>query len=68
MGNISYCRFENTLEDLRDCYNNLDDDLSNNKAEARARVKLVEVCQKIVDIADIDNYQLEYEEAKKNDS
>ena len=61
MGNMSYCRFENALEALRDCYNNLDDDLSNNKVEARARVKLVEVCQKIVDTADIDNYQLEKE-------
>ena len=23
MGNMSYCRFENTMDDLRDCINNI---------------------------------------------
>ena len=68
MANMSYCRFENTLEDLRDCRDNLDDNLSNTKREARARIELVKVCQQIVDHADLDTYQEEYEEAKKNDS
>ncbi len=68
MGNMSYCRFQNTLEDLRDCYDNLDDDLSEKKDEARARVKLVGVCQRIVDAADLETFQEEYEEAKKADN
>ena len=65
MGNMSYCRFENTLEDLRDCFANLDDDLSKKKDEARARIALVKVCQRIVDNADLNEFQTEYEEAKK---
>ena len=37
---MSYCRFENTYNDLRDCYNNIDNtDLS--KTEAAARIKLI---------------------------
>ena len=48
MANMSYCRFRNTLGDLRDCYDNLDDnDLS--EEEAKARRRLVKVCQSIVD-------------------
>ncbi len=36
MGNMSYCRFENTLGDLQDCYDNIDDpDLSESEKRAR---------------------------------
>ena len=29
MSNMSYCRFQNTVQDLQDCYDNIDDsDLS----------------------------------------
>lgn len=41
MSNMSYCRFENTLRDLRDCAENLHDEVS--AEEARARRKLIEV-------------------------
>ena len=47
MGNMSYCRFQNTLGDLRDCYENLGDDLGPDEDEARDR--LVKLCRKIVD-------------------
>lgn len=47
MSNMSYCRFENTLAELRDCERYLDDDLS--ESEAWARDRLVEPCKKIVD-------------------
>lgn len=41
--NMSYCRFQNTLEDLRDCADNLDDrDLSPDEWEARRR--LIDTC------------------------
>ena len=51
MANMSYCRFRNTLEDLRDCSDNLDDtDLS--EEEAKARKRLVKVCRSIVDDAE----------------
>jgi hypothetical protein len=45
--NMSYCRFHNTVEDLQDCYDNLDDhDLS--EEETRARLRLIKLCQQIV--------------------
>lgn len=43
MANMSYCRFQNTLMDLQDCYENMDDeDLS--EEEERARTHLIEAC------------------------
>lgn len=47
MGNMSYCRFENTLGDLRDCYDALGempnmDDLS--ESEQRAMKQLISLC------------------------
>jgi len=51
MSNMAYCRFQNTLNDLRDCYDAMDDtDLS--EEEAKARKRLVKVCQSIVDDAE----------------
>lgn len=44
--NMSYCRFENTVQDLQDCYDNLLDDLS--EREARARRQLIELCRDII--------------------
>lgn len=43
MGNMNYCRFANTLEDLQDCYANMDDeDLG--KEEKRNRKRLIRLC------------------------
>jgi hypothetical protein len=48
MANMSYCRFQNTLQDLSDCYENMDDeDLS--AEEKRARKALLVLCERIVD-------------------
>ena len=48
MANMSYCRFENTLRDLRDCYNNMgSDDLS--RSEFYARRHMIELCMSIAD-------------------
>jgi hypothetical protein len=44
--NMSYCRFQNTLQDLIDCDDNLpNQDLS--KTEAQAFAELVELCKSI---------------------
>lgn len=44
--NMSYCRFQNTLQDLRDCQENMDDsELS--PEEKRARKQLIDVCWRI---------------------
>lgn len=47
MANMSYCRFENTLSQLLDCYENMEDpDIS--KSEHKARLRLYQLCQTIV--------------------
>lgn len=47
MGNMSYCRFENTVSDVEDCADNMDlsDDAS--KKERKAREKFIELCVSI---------------------
>ena len=49
MGNMSYCMFRNTLEDLRDCKDAMDfDDLSEIlQEEDRARRMLIVLCTDI---------------------
>ena len=49
MGNMSYCRFRNTLEDLRDCFDNWDDLEENQKEEERARQRILKLCKQIVE-------------------
>lgn len=44
--NMSYCRFQNTLMDLRDCQEHMDDgDLSEEERDARR--ELIDVCWRI---------------------
>ncbi len=45
MPNMSHCRFENTLSDLRDCHDNMTDRLS--KRENSARERLIRLCHEI---------------------
>ncbi len=46
MSNMSYCRFRNTLPDLRDCADNMWDELEDQEEEA-ARKRLIALCKKI---------------------
>jgi L-asparaginase II len=48
MGNMSYCRFQNTLGDLRDCYEHMDSGNELSPEEQKARERLIKLC---VDIA-----------------
>ncbi len=48
MSNMSYCRFENTLNDLRDCYDHIDETEELSPGETKARERLIKLC---VDIA-----------------
>lgn len=52
MGNMSYCRFQNTLNDLSDCQDAIYDSLS--KEEAKARRRLIQLCREIAEIDDQD--------------
>lgn len=54
--NMSYCRFENTVGDLEDCYDHLNDE-GLSEHEAKARTRLINLCR---DIA------AEQEELEKN--
>lgn len=59
MSNMSYCRFQNTLPDLRDCYENFDELLAenemreesdireNDKRELRCRKQMIKLCAQI---------------------
>lgn len=47
MSNMGHCRFENTYEDLRDCYENWEG--VKNESETKYRQWLLELCQQIVE-------------------
>jgi len=46
MPNMAHCRFENTENDLLDCYENMDDD-ELNQYEKPARERLIKLCVRI---------------------
>ena len=46
MGNMSYCRFENTMDDLRDCLRHIDHEAENNRDES-ARQEMIELFMEI---------------------
>lgn len=51
MSNMSYCRFRNTLSDLRDCEDAMSEDQDGEELsveEKQARKSLIKLCQKIV--------------------
>jgi glutathione peroxidase-family protein len=56
MGNMSYCRFENTYKDLQECYEALQDEGGVEGIEAEANEyekpyikRLIELCKDIVE-------------------
>jgi len=53
MSNMSYCMFENTLQDLRQCANELQEPESMqeelSETEADAKVALIELCCEIAE-------------------
>ena len=54
MANMSYCRFENTSNDLQDCVSAMDDaytlaDMDLSKTEMRSMQRMRELCQEFLD-------------------
>jgi hypothetical protein len=49
--NMSYCRFQNTKQDLIDCRDNIND-YEMSKEELRARNVLIEICKEIIEEAE----------------
>ncbi len=48
MSNMSYCRFENTLHDLRDCWDNWNDEPESD-SEKKAKERLTKLCKEIAE-------------------
>ena len=46
MSNMGYCRFQNTLQDLRDCQDHIEDEALSDK-EKQARRSLLRLCDQI---------------------
>ena len=44
---MSYCRFENTVNDMIDCINNMEIDEYASEYEKRARKRFVELCAQV---------------------
>ena len=57
MGNMSYCRFENTMNDLRDCLRHIDHEAENNRDES-SRQEMLELFREIYE--DWDGNVIEY--------
>lgn len=46
MGNMSYCRFNNTVEDLEDCIDAIDNAVG--EEEHKRRIRLVRLCAWVI--------------------
>lgn len=64
MSNMSYCRFENTYSDLRDCVDALADPMS--KDEARYARKMYKLCQEF--ITNVDEYGIVTDEDDEDEA
>jgi hypothetical protein len=53
--NMSYCRWQNTLDDLLDCHKALDDNLDGD--EALARTRILHLCRRM--LHDAEEYGIE---------
>ena len=48
MSNMSYCRFENTLQDLEDCYEHMSDEPLSD-SEASYKTRMIKLCKDIAE-------------------
>ena len=51
--NMSYCRFENTANNLRDCIEALHDDEMPSMTEYYAMQRMIEMCTEFIQIAEV---------------
>lgn len=49
MGNMHYARFRNTLGDLRECYNSMQEEEDLEAEEEAAKKEIIELCATIVE-------------------
>jgi hypothetical protein len=58
MSNMSYCRFENTYNDLIDCEEHIGDALESGGHEDRARAAIIRLCHEIASQVPLDEIDL----------
>ena len=63
---MSYCRFQNTLKDLQDCFRNINNISSID--EAYSAIELYKLCQRFVDENELDDLKAELAELKREDA
>jgi len=63
MGNMSYCRFENTYQDLMDCIENWGEEAGNERDE-RYRIRLLQLMKEMVESGEVDDILEGIEESK----
>ena len=64
MPNMSYCRFENTYNDLIDCLDNISSEAGNERDE-RYRIRLIKLIADNMDlINDLKDIEPEYQQAQ----
>jgi hypothetical protein len=47
MGNMGYCRFENTVNDMGDCIEVIDETADLSESEEKQRIKFIEACVEV---------------------
>lgn len=57
MANMSYCRFENTYNDLLDCFDEIRNEAGNDRDE-RYRIRLIELLKENADLIENLNEEL----------
>lgn len=67
MGNMSYCRFENTYKDLADCLGALKDGDQLSETEHKYRNKLIAMCKEIADDYEEEDYVDEESDEDENE-
>lgn len=49
MSNMAYCRFENTVRDLSDCEDHIEETRDLSASETEARKELIRICKRIAE-------------------
>ncbi len=57
MANMSYCKFENTVKDLRDCDRGFEE--CESIEEAKARYRLLKLCHEMAENYDLESFTVE---------
>lgn len=66
--NMSYCRFSNTVSDLQDCYEEMENVGDLSEEEVRARRRMLKLCKRIAEEYESEITEIEEEDKKRQDA